>query len=92
MELDLDTVMQIARAYADLGDAIGGQWSEAVTQFDAYGSQEPISDSESNPNAFAEDSYEAIRRFRYALGRSGIDGADEFLSLVDAELEAAPAE
>lgn len=84
--MDLSGAVEFGKAFADLGDTVGRQWQEAITQFEASGSDTPIADSNSNPNAFSTEGYEAIRRFRRALVEADIEYADEFLSLVDAEL------
>jgi hypothetical protein len=83
--MDISTFIDLAEQYANLGDAVGSQVKRAVEAFDAHGSQEPICESESNPNAFSM--YQTSDLLR-ALSDEGIEGADEFYELVSHELAA----
>jgi hypothetical protein len=65
-------------------DAIGSQWKEAAELY-VNSSDDPVGDGDFNPNAFSLDSYNAISSFARALGRSGVEGADEFVSAVTGE-------
>jgi len=82
--MDIATFLDLARKFSYLGDAVGSQVREAVTEYES-GSDEPICTSESNPNAFSMHQTQDLLR---ALSDEGVDGADEFYNLVTEELAA----
>lgn len=84
MTIDSIDTLDLCQLFANLGDAVGSQVVAAWAQTTEYGSETPIADSESNPNAF---SIEQTDRFLRAFAQVD-DDAEAFVGYIGQELGA----
>ncbi len=77
-----ETFFDLARQFADLGDSIGKQLQTADAMV-CHGFTNPVASGDLNPNAML---HERTQRLLVGLMAEEVDGAEELVQALEAEL------